>query len=189
MKRLITGCLIASIVLFLYGFLYWGGTIPYGEHVWKQSADDAVAGRALSAHFPEKGTYFVPASTNEQETRSKLYLRGPIAMVHMLSPSGRPEMDSSILAKGFLANLAFIIVVGLLLRRVAAALPTYGNRVMFAILAGLACTLLTDIGDIAWWTMDWQWRAYTGFYHFSAWVIVGIVLAAFVSPTAVTEAE
>ncbi len=188
MKRLILGTVIAAVVLFLYGFLYWGGPIPYGEHIWKQTANDTAAGKSLLEHFPEKGTYFVPAVTNEDGSRAALYSWGPVAMVHMLSPDGRPEVDSSIMLQGFFMNLAFIFVVGLLLRQVTAALPTYGSRVMFAATAGLACTLLTDIGDIAWWTIDWQWRLYTGFYHFSAWVIVGLVLAAFVGPSEMESA-
>ncbi|MCA9078346.1 MAG: hypothetical protein KDA93_25180 [Planctomycetaceae bacterium] len=182
MKNLIIGTVIAAVVLYLYGFLYWGGAIPYGEHVWKQSSDDSAAGLALVQHFPDKGTYFVPASTNAAEARVALYEQGPVAMVHMLAPQGRPEVDPSIMIQGFLVNLAFIIAVGLLMKHVVKALPSFGSRLMMAILAGLACTLLTDIGDIAWWTIDWQWKVYTGLYHFTAWVIVGAILAAFVRP-------
>ncbi len=182
MKRLVIGVLIASVALYLYGFLYWGGVIPYGEQVLKQTADDSAAGKALVEHFPEKGTYVVPASTNAPEARTALYETGPVAMVHMLTPAGRPEMDMSIMLQGFVVNLAFILAVGLLLRQVAAALPTFRSRVMFSVLAGLAGTLLTDVGDIAWWTIDWQWKAYTGFYHLTAWVLVGCVFAALIRP-------
>jgi hypothetical protein len=187
MKRSLIGIAIAAVVLYFYGFLIWGGVIPYGEHIWRQAADDASAAKALREHFPEARTYVVPAATSDPEIKAALHEEGPIVMLHVLSADGRPEFDPMIMAKGFAVNLAFIIAVALLLQQVVAALPTYTGRVTFAALAGLACTLLTDIGDIAWWEIDWQWKLYTGAYHLTAWIIVAIVLAAFIRPrTAVT---
>ncbi len=97
--------------------------------IWKQAKDDVSAGQSLLQHFPEAGTYYVPASTHDPETLERLFQKGPIALVHMISSSGRPVMDPSIMIQGFLLNLVVIVLIGLLLRRVSASLPSLGRFV------------------------------------------------------------
>ena len=72
-----------------------------------------------------------------------------------------------------------IVIIALLMNQVKAALPRYVDRVKFVALAGLASAVLIDIGDCAWWQMDWGWMAYRGLYHLSAWVVTGLVLGLF----------
>ena len=50
-----------------------------------------------------------------------LFLQGPIAFVHMLSTTGRPTFDPSILVQGFVLNLIVVILIGVMLRRVVFA--------------------------------------------------------------------
>ncbi len=181
MKRLILGVAIASILLYLWGFVYWG-LGPYSSMVWKQAKDDVAAGKSLLQHFPEAGTYYVPASTHDQETLERLFQKGPIALVHLISTTGRPVMDPSIMIQGFLLNLVVIILIGLLLRRVSASLPSYSSRIGFVFLAGITSVILIDFGDMIWWKISWDWKLYLAFYHVSAWVLTGLVLGRFVEP-------
>lgn len=181
MKRFILGVAIASVVLFAWGFLVWGAG-PYKTYIWKKTLNDEVAGQALLEHFPEAGTYFLPSPTNEPELHEKLHATGPIALVHMLSTTGRPVMDPSIMVKGYLHNVVVIVLIGLLLRQVSSALPTYLDRVKFLLLAGIICAVMIDIGDVVWWQIDWQWKIYQAFYHVTAWTITAFILAKFIEP-------
>ena len=181
MKRMIIGVVVAAVVLYMWGFVYWGFG-PYGKMIWKQTQDDAAAGQVLLEHFPQNGTYFVPGMGNEEEKREALYDNGPVAFVHMISASGRPMVDSSIMIQGFVLNLVVILLIAFLLRQVAPALPTYFDRVKFSALAGLTAAVLIDCGDAVWWQIDWPWMLYTGFYHFSAWTLTGLILAKFIAP-------
>ncbi|HEV7998830.1 MAG TPA: hypothetical protein VGP63_03045 [Planctomycetaceae bacterium] len=181
MKRTLIGVAIASVVLFFWGFLYWGMG-PYKTMIWKHAKDDAAAGAALREHFPQNGTYLVPGFANDDATMEALSKKGPVALVNMIAVEGANSFDPLMLLKGFVLNLIVIVLIAILLRRVASSLPSYKDRVMFVALAGLTATVLIDGGDIAWWHISWTWKLYQAFYSFSFWVIAGLILARFVVP-------
>lgn len=181
MKNSIIGIAISAVVLFFWGFLYWG-LGPYRSMIWQPNADDVAAGQALLQHFPENGTYFVPGFTQDEATVEKLFADGPIAFVHMISASGRSMHDPAIMIQGFILNLVVIVLIAMLLRRVCSALPTYVDRVKFVALAGVTSAVLIDFGDAVWWQIDWSWKLYQAFYSFSAWLITGLILAKFIAP-------
>lgn len=180
MKRTVIGVAIACVVLYVWGFLYWGFG-PYKTHIWKHTRDDAAAGAALRDHFPENGTYLVPGFANDDATMEALSQKGPVALVHMIAVGGASSFDPMMLVKGFVLNLIVIVLIALLLRQVATSLPTYLDRVKFVTLAGLTAAVLIDGGDIAWWHISWEWKLYQAFYSVSFWVIAGLILAWFVS--------
>jgi hypothetical protein len=138
-----------------------------------------MARRVLKEQFPENGTYFVP-SFGEEEAVKEEFKQGPVVMVHMLAVGGRPLADPSIMIGGFMLNVVALVLIALILQRVAAALPGYGERVGFVALIGLTAALLIDGGDIAWWQIPWQWKLYQAGYDFSFWLIAGLILARFV---------
>jgi hypothetical protein len=181
MARTVIGIVLASVVLFVWGFLYWGFG-PYKTMIWKHTRDDAAAGAFLREQFPENGTYLVPGFQNDEKKREELGTKGPVAMVHMIAIGGVPGMDPSTLVLGFLLNLVVIVLIALLLRQVATSLPTYFDRVKFVTLIGLAAAVLIDVGDIAWWHIDWKWKLYQAFYDISFWFLTGLILGFFVRP-------
>jgi len=181
MKNSIKGVAIAAVVLFFWGFLYWG-LGPYRTMIWQPNADDVAAGRALLKHFPKDGTYYVPGFTQDEATVEKLFADGPIAFVQMISASGRSMHDPTIMIQGFILNLVVIVLIAMLLRRVCSALPTYLDRVKFVALAGLAAAVLVDLGDAVWWQIAWSWKLYQAFYTLTACVITGLILAKYITP-------
>jgi hypothetical protein len=181
MKRALIGIVVASIVLYLYGFLYWGMG-PYRQMIWKQPKNEEAARTALREHFPKEGTYFVPSyHSDDHKARKANHEQGPIAFVHMLRVSGRPEMDVSIMVGGFVLNLIVIVLIALLLRQTAHAFPGYLQRIGFIALTGLTASLLIDCGDIVWWQMPIGWKVYQAIYGFTFWVIAALILSPFVS--------
>lgn len=142
MKRVLLGIVIASVVLYLFGFLWWGGALPYATAIWKQPVEQETARVALRTHFPDNGAYFVPGVNEDQAAAEKLTAEGPVAFVHILAANGRPLLDPRIMVGGFILNLAAIVLITLLLQRAAPALPRYSQRVGFAALAGFAAALL-----------------------------------------------
>lgn len=188
MKKAALGVVLAAIALFFWGFIYWGFG-PYRTMIWQQAADDGQAGKALLDHFPNNGTYFVPGADHDQATAEGLYEQGPVAFVHMISASGRPMFDTSIMIQGFLLNLVVIVLIAVLLHQVVAALPTYGARVKFSLLSGLIAAVLIDCGDSVWWQIDWPWMLYNAFYHFTAWLLTGLILAKFIGVNQLKQAN
>jgi len=179
MARLIVGVIVAAVVLYLFGFVYWGMG-PYAGAIWKHAANDEAAGAALAKHFPENGTYYVPAHNQEPKTVARLFDEGPVAFVHMLAVDGRPQLDPSIMIGGFFLNLLAIIMIAALLKVAAPALPTYAARVGFVALAGAAATIFIEGNEIVWWQITWQWKLYQAVYDVGFWIIAGVILSAFI---------
>lgn len=181
MKNFSIGVILATVAMYMWGFLYWGGANPFPYKAWKQSKDDVAAGKALLEHFPETGTYYLPGMNHEQSTREQLFQNGPVAFVHITARDGCPMMDPSIMVKGFFVNLIVVVLFALLLKCVAGALPSYWDRVKFAVLTGLMAAVLIDFGDAVWWRIPWEWKIQVALYNFSAIFVAGLVLAKFVS--------
>ena len=180
-KRLALGIGLATIVLYLWGILYWGvNPLPY--RTWRQTADDAAARQALLQYFPEAGTYFVPGLHHDEATLSQLFAEGPIAFVHLTSREGRPVHDPGIMVKGFVLDFVVVVLIALLLQLAAPALDSYGQRIKLVALAGLTAAILVDGGDVVWWYLPWDWKLHQAAYTFSAWLVSGLVLAKFVAP-------
>lgn len=180
MKNQWIGVAAATVAVYMWGFLYWGATmIPYGP--LKPSAGDEAAQQALLEHFPETGSYVVPGMHNETETLTRLYEAGPIAFVH-IQREGHPMEDPSLLIQGFLFTIVVTFLISALMKKALPALPTYGDRVVFAALAGLTAVVMIDIGDTVWWRTDLTWKLSQAFYGLMVWVIAGAVLAKFIQP-------
>lgn len=181
MTRTVLGIVVAAVVLYAWGFLVWG-VVPYPAVVWKKPVDEEAARKALREQFPERGTYVVPGAGHDEAVKEALFKQGPVAMVHMTHPAGRPLADPSIMIGGFVLNLVALVLIALILRRVGAAMPGYGERVGFVALIGLTAALLIDGGDAVWWQIPWEWKLYQAGYDFSFWLIAGLILAKFVGP-------
>lgn len=165
---------------YLFGFAFWGASsAPYS--VWNETADDRAAGRALLEHFPESGVYYLPARGNPAEQRGELYEAGPTGFV-ILDRDGRPEVDPSIMAGGFVLNAVFIALLAVLLRVTLPAGPTYGDRLKIALCAAAVGVVMIDFGRAVWWAMPWDWELVQAFYNFVAWGLAGAILAYFVRP-------
>jgi hypothetical protein len=178
MKRVLIGVVVACVVLYAFGFVYWG-LGPYRTLVWKQAKDDQATAQFLRQQFPDNGTYYVPPFNHDPETIDQMFRTGPVAFVHMLAVDGRPMVDPSIMVEGFFLNLLVIVLIAMLLRQVSAALPTYLDRVKFVVLAGVTAAVLVDGNDVFWWQISWKWKLYQGIYDVGFFTLAGLILAAF----------
>jgi len=182
MGRIIGGIALATVVVYIWGFLYWGAsTLPYAS--WQETADDSAAGQALLEHFPESGVYYIPANGNAPELRSALYESGPTGFV-ILDVDGRPEFDTSIMAEGFLLNGVVMALFAILLHVCRTATPLYADRLKLVSLVAAIAVLMVNAGDIVWWAMPASWESAQIFYNFTAMLIGGSVVAYFVRPDA-----
>jgi hypothetical protein len=184
MKNQLIGVALATVAVYMWGFAYWGATtIPYGP--LKASANDPAVQAALLEHFPETGAYLVPGMHNPAEVLTPLYEAGPIAFV-FIQRDGHPMEDPALMFRGFLLTIVIVFLFSVLMKKALPALPTYGNRVMFAALVGLTAVVMVDFGDAVWWRFDWSWKLAQAFYGLMAATIGGAVLAKFIKPAKVS---
>ena len=188
MKKTILGIVITQVVLYFFGFVYWGLS-PYPTLIWKQAKDAAAAAQALREQFPQNGTYLVPSTAGKPEDVDQAMRQGPVAFVHMLRVEGRPQMEPSIMATGFVTNLIVIVLIALLLRRAAPALPTYSDRVKLVAFAGFIAAFFIDGGEIIWWQMPAAWKLYQAGYDVLFWLIAGLILARFMESIEKTQPQ
>jgi len=181
--RTLLGIVIASIVVYLWGFLFWG-VCPLPYEAWQRAVDEPTAAAALRLHFPKNGVYFVPGRNADVAAAEKSFADGPVAFVHMLDVDGRPMMDPNIMAQGFGLNVAIIVLLAWILRNAAAGLPTYGSRLKQATLCGLFAVALVDLGDAVWWQIAWEWKLWQALYGLTASIVIGLILAAFIKAPA-----
>lgn len=179
-KQMVIGVAVATVVLYAWGFVYWGASqVPY--QTWIQAPDDRAAGAALLEHFPESGVYYMPGNDHPVEERNQLFEQGPTGWV-IIDRDGRPAFDATIMMNGFVLNGIVVAVLALLLQLTLPAAPLYIQRLRIVTYAGAAAVLLINFGDVVWWAIPMGWVLAQALYNFVGVVITGAILAYFVRP-------
>jgi hypothetical protein len=178
MRRLLMGTTVAALVLFFWGFLYWGAS-PLAWVIIGPVPDEVALQGALREALPEPGAYFLPHPGREDaETHSARAKAGPVAT--LLVHGGADPSDPTPFVAGFVHMWVSALLMGLLLRRFAPA--TFGSAVRVATLAGLAAAVWSNLGRPLWYWQPWDYHLLFAVYDFSGWVVAGTVLAYFVRP-------
>ena len=110
MIRTVIGGLVAGIVIFVMGFIFWA--TPLGELAYSK-ADDAQnaavqASLAQNLSASGTGTYIIPAHSSA--AGAVLYAKGPIATVHFNTRGYSPDDMSAILPGLIVAGIAGLLI-------------------------------------------------------------------------------
>jgi len=179
MKRLILGVVLAAVAWFIWGAVFWMG--PWSSWAFSTVADDAAAGAALVETFGETGVYVVPGNTDDQAAWTERHRAGPVALVHV-QVEGVEPMSPGVFLHGFLHMLASTLLIALVLRVVLPCLPSYGGRVTFLLLVGVAAAVASNLAKPIWWYQSWSFHTVHAIFDVTSWLVVALVLAAFVKP-------
>ena len=176
--RLIVASLLSGLVVFVWGFLFWNVLSPPSS-TFQPAHDPAALSEALIPYLPESGTYFVPETGTDPAAQRQAYAIGPIATI-FLRRDGSDASAAVQLGLGYLSIALACLAVALLLYRCASALPGFGSRVGVVLLAGLAGSLLLDLGSPIWWYRPWHFHLLELVYAGVGWLLAGCVLAALI---------
>ena len=180
MKKTVIGILVTTIAVYVFGFLYWGvSTIPYSS--WHQTADDAAAQQALSKHFPESGTYFIPGTNNPAEIRTQLYENGPVGFVQ-IRHGGSLEADPAIMLGGLVLNLIIVSLLAVMFRVSGAS--EFRDFARLSVVAGAVAVVGIHGGDIVWWRAPVDWKVWQLLYDYTVWLLAGHLLGIFMKQPA-----
>ena len=179
MKPILTGGLLAAVVMFLWGFLYWSVS-GISTRILHPVPDELSLAQKLAEVLPQSGGYLMPfpANTSTEEFLKRM-ASGPLVQILYTREGGDP-MQASVFVFGFLHMLASALVMGLVLSRTAAALPGYGARLQLVVIAGLAGSLFANLGRPIWWHQPWDFHLMNFAYEITSWTFAGLVLARFV---------
>lgn len=179
MKNLAIGSLLAAIVLFFWGFLFWA--VGLGDPHTHQGNEEPVL-EALNQYLPEPGVYQLPDYTVlDQETFTARHRRGPLATIFLRKAGAEPG-GPMVFVLGFLHMLAACLLIGLLLQRTTPVTASYSARVTLVALVGAAGAVWSSLNGPIWWYWPWSYGLKLFLYDFIAFVLAGLVLAAFIRP-------
>ena len=179
MIRTVIGGLVAGIIIFVIGFIFWA--TPLGELAYSKAdeAQNAAVQASLAQNLTPSGTgtYIVPA--HNSAAGAVLYARGPIATVHFNTRGYSPD-DMSAILPGFIVAVA----AGLL---IAFGLAAVGGR-SFAELArlvvcfSLGFTVWEYLGSPIFNHHGWGFWIYTFIAESVALILAGLVVARWFIP-------
>jgi hypothetical protein len=188
MVRSVLGGLIAGIVMFFIGFVFWG--TPLSEIAFNKASDtdSAVVQNALAQGLTRTGTgtYLIPTPNTQAGTVA--YGRGPIATIHF-NTGGFAANDPTMMVPG----LIFALISGLLMSFGIAAVSRENDFAQIArlvILFSLGITGWTILAQPVFNNFGWAYWIYFFVSQAIAFIAAGLIIARWFVPkeTAATPA-
>jgi hypothetical protein len=165
MRSFALGSIIAAVVMFALGFVFFGllGMMKF-DPLSAEAAASAQA--ALGGALPETGTYMVPGD-------EEAFMRGPSAVVQYVAAGGLPTMPMA-MGMGFVHFLLSALLIGYGLKTVGGDFPRQARLVIWF---GLAASVFMHLGDPIWYGLSWR----ASLFEFAADAVMfmagGLVLA------------
>ncbi len=179
MKGMSLGAVIGGIVVFFWGFLFWG-VLPMADGATETVRNQKALQSLLDAALPETGVYMLPFSDDPSDAEFQaLHTAGPIATIYFRKEGSEP-MAASTFVMGYLHEVVVLFLMALMLK--LAGLQSYAARVGVVFLGGLAGSLFAQLSGPIWWLQPWGMAVMNVFYESMAWLLGGLILAAFVQP-------
>jgi hypothetical protein len=181
MKKHVLGPVLAALAAFFFGFIYWGlpHHLPY--KTLNTVADDSAAGLALGKLFPASGSYLVPSQLLGEARVQELAARGPTAEVHIRKEPFTGADMGKVMAAGYVHLLAVSVALSFILCGLAKSFERWTCRVKFCAALGLLVAAF-ELGNAIWWHHALGWTLARAVYDLLVFVIIGLVLAKFVTP-------
>lgn len=187
MIRTVIGGLVAGIVIFVIGFIFWA--TPLGELAYSKAdeAQNAAVQASLAQNLVRKdpdtgeiggtGTYIIPDPSTPGG--NQLYSRGPIATVHFNTGSYSPS-DMSALLPGFIVA----VVSGLLIAFGLAAVGgrSFADLTRLVVCFSLGFTVWEFLGSPIFNHYGWGYWIYAFIAESVALILAGLVVARFFMP-------
>lgn len=181
MTRWIVAVLLASVVQFFWGFLFWTNA-PTGLQMMKGVPEEDRLLQALKEQNLSTGVYFLPwygASEEDNEAMVRKHESGPLVQV-IYHAEGVPAMDPKIFAFGYLHMVGGCLLASILLCLAGPGLPSYLARVLFVSLLGVFAAFALNFAQPIWFHHPWEFHLLQSVYDVVNWIVAGLILAAFI---------
>jgi hypothetical protein len=184
MIRTVIGGLVAGIVIFVIGFIFWA--TPLGELAYSKADDtqNAAVQSSLAQNLTRSGTgtYIIP--NHNSAAGAVLYARGPIATVHFNTRGYSPE-DMSAILPGFIVA----VIAGLLIAFGLAAVGarSFADLARLVVCFSLGFTVWEYLGSPIFNHHGWGFWIYTFIAESVALIVAGLVVARWFMPHHGTE--
>jgi hypothetical protein len=171
--RALIGAVAAAIAMFIIGFIFFATPLyKLGTGTLDNSRAAAVQ-QSLASNIPETGTYFVPSGDTPEQT--VMYGRGPVATVHYNS-SGFSVADPGVMIGGFVQMLIVALLLAVALYTLSAYVSRLSDQVRIMVLAVLAATIFTRLGEPIWYHHDWGHAIYLFIAESLSLIVAGFII-------------
>ena len=170
--RIVIASLLSAIVLFFFGFLWFGILMPTVKPAGVIT--DATVVEKLGSSLTESNVYFHPDYTDHSEEHS-----GPVTMMFYATEARAMGMTMGLgFAHMFLTTLLVCIFLS------SSPRHTFAGRLAFVFFLGLFVAVWADLGNMVWWHHPPMWTGYHFAYDALSWLLAGLVIALILKPTA-----
>ncbi len=173
MKRGILATLAGTVVLMIWGMVFWGVISP-ATGMFKAIPSEPAVTKALG-DLPT-GTYFVPWPFDTPETMKAFrdrHLAGSFYQLSLVREGVDPQSGRTLLLG--LLHHAIAVVVAVLLLAVARP-PTFGRRFFVVLLGGTMATVFATLDSPVWFHLPWPHALGRAGYELVAWALLGLTL-------------
>jgi hypothetical protein len=171
--RALIGAVAAAVAMFIIGFIFFATPIyKLGTGTLDNSRAAAVQ-QSLASNIPETGTYFVPSADTPEQT--VMYGRGPVATVHY-NASGFSVADPGVMIGGFVHMLIAALLLAVALYTLSAYVSRFSDQVRIMVLAVLAGTVFTRLGQPIWYHHDWTHAIYLLVVESLSLIVAGFII-------------
>ena len=171
MRSLAVGSVIAAVVMFALGFVFFGmlGMMMFDP----LSAETAAfVQSALGGSLPETGTYMVPLD-------EQAWMRGPGALVQYVAAGAAPDMAMA-MGMGFVHFLLSALLIAYGLKAIGGDFARQASAVVWF---GLAASAFMHLGDPIWYGFAWRATLFQFVADAVMFIAGGLVLARWFTST------
>ncbi|MBC2776427.1 hypothetical protein [Parasphingopyxis marina] len=181
MIRVFIGSIAAAVAMFVIGFVFYATPLA-NIHVGGLGDEEAAAIQSvLAANMDASGADTVLVPYPDGEAQQRMYIDGPIAMIHY-NPSGFALGDSGSLVGGFVHMLITAFLLGGALYSLAGHVRDFGARLSIIILFGIAASVFMHAGTPIWYHQDWTYHIYVAIADAVIFIAGGAVIAKWFLP-------
>lgn len=165
MRSLPVGAIVAAIVMFILGYVFFD--LLHGMMLSPLDPAAATAVQAaLGANLTASGTYMVPSTP-------EAWMAGPGAMIMFTAAGDAPSMGMA-MGMGFLHFLISAFLIGLALKGVGG---DEMRRMKAAVMFGLAAAFFMHLGDPVWYGNGWRAALFVFCADGVMFIVGGLILA------------
>ena len=181
--RILLAAVLAAILMFLWGFLFWG-VFNFGGLIMQPLPAELDVLASLRQSGAPSGMYIYPMPADMQEEGAAeefdaKHREGPILQM-AYQAEGTEPMPPAKLVQGLGHYFAVALLTGCLLGLAARALPGFGSRVIFVLLLSLLAAVWGNGGDAVWWFHSRAYCVGNVVYSMGAGLAMALVMAALV---------
>ena len=188
LKSLLLGAILGGLTAFLWSFISYS-VLPWhlSQYHPFQNEDDVSA--LLSSHAAESGIYVLPLGPSQQgltaeqkkaavEIRTQKIQKGPL-MFAAVRLSGFGSFPRVLLIQLLCQMFAALLLTWMLLQTMGLS---YGRRVAFLAIAGLAASVIADLPYWNWYGFPTTYTAINLIDYTLTWLLAGMVIAKVANP-------